>query len=395
MTTGALAPYRVLDLTGEAGALCGKILAELGAQVIKIEAPAGDPTRRLGPFKDDIPHREGSLRFASLNVNKRGITLDVESEEGRRLFLALIGRADALIEDQRPGYLDGLGLGHETLLERNPGLVHASITGFGLSGPYRDYKAPDMVTVAMGGILNLSGDPALPPCMPPETQSYYVACLHAAFGTLAALCGRAATGRGQLVEIAAYDCLMCQEHQVSRYGQDGHIIQREGAQHGGAAPGKVFPTQDGFVHVFVSTTWTEFFQWIGSPAALAGDVWQESHFRRANVDVINPFVEAFTAQYSRGGLSTEGQARHTPIVPVNTPADVAKDSHMHDIGFFSEGEHPYLGAGVYASAPYQMSRTPPQLFRTAPTLGQDNAEVYGELGLTSAGLEALRATGVI
>ena len=392
---GALAPYRVLDLTGELGAFCGKLLADLGAEVIKIEPPDGDAARRLGPYKDGIPHQEGSLRFASLNVNKKGLSLSLDSQRGRDIFQRLIDSADVLIEDRPPGELAGLGLADDELRGRNPGLIHTSITGFGLEGPHRQYKAPDLVGLAMGGILNLSGDPGLPPCAAPETQSYYVACLHAAFATVAALLARGMGAPGQLVEISAQDCLMVQEHQVSRYGQDGHIVGREGNQHGSAAPGAVFPVQDGFAHIFVANTWPEFLDWMGNPEPLTDDAWEQGSFRRANVDLLNPFVREFARGFTRDRIADAGQARRTPVVPVNRPEDVAEDEHMKAIGFFYQGEHAHLGPARYAGAPYQMGATPPRLERTAPLLGEHNVDILTGLGISPDELAVLRANRVI
>lgn len=390
-----LLDYRVLDLTDDRGALCGKMLADLGADVVKIEPPEGDPTRSVGPFRDDLPHPETSLRFASLNVNKRGVTLDLHTDAGRRLFLALIETADVVVEDRPPGYLDSIGLGHDTLRERNPALVHTSITGFGLTGPRSGYRAPDIVAFAMGGLLGISGEPHRPPCVAPETQAYYAACVHAAFGTLVALHARSFLGHGQRVEVSAQDVLACQENQISRYSLDGHVVRREGAQHGRAAPGGIYPARDGFVHCFVIDTWPAFFDWMGRPETLADEAWHDEGFRRANVDVLDAVVREFTRRHTVAELSEQGQARHIPVSPVNTPADAARDEHMQALGLFQEGEHPWLGTSRYCGDPYLFSEGQPGMARTAPTLGQDNEAVWGELGVTPEELARLREQGVI
>src|SRR5262249_11328587 len=158
---------RVLDLTSRMGGFCGKLLANLGADVYLIEPPAGDPTRLQGPFKSDMRHPEGSLAFAAYHTNKRGLVLDLEREEGRQSFCRLVGGADVVIEDRAPGYLEKIGLGYDALQAINPALVMTSITGFGLSGPYRDFKAPDIVAFAMGGFMAVCGHPGKAPLAGP------------------------------------------------------------------------------------------------------------------------------------------------------------------------------------------------------------------------------------
>ena len=182
--------YTALDLADLRGQLCGKLLGDLGMEVIKVEPPDGDPVRRLGPFAGDAPHPEGSLRFAYLNAGKKSVALDVSEPPDREHFLRLVERADVLLESFDPGTLERLGLGAGTLRQRNPRLIVTSLTGFGQSGPYRDYRCTDMVGLAMGGLMYVSGDPSLAPVKAPETQAFYFASVYAAFGTLLALCRR-------------------------------------------------------------------------------------------------------------------------------------------------------------------------------------------------------------
>ncbi|MEK7217360.1 MAG: CoA transferase, partial [Chloroflexota bacterium] len=202
-------------------------------------------------------------------------------------------------------------------------------------------------------------------------------------------------GPGQLVEISAQDCLMVEEHQVSRYGQDGHIIGREGNQHGSAAPGAVYAVQDGFAHIFVANTWPQFLDWMGRPEPLTDDAWQQGAFRRANVDLLNPYVRQFAAGFTREQIVQEGQSQRIPVMPVNRPEDVAEDTQLNGIGFFYEGEHSQVGPTRYAGAPYRMEATPPRLYRTAPLLGEHNKEVFTALGVTAAELAVLRANRII
>jgi crotonobetainyl-CoA:carnitine CoA-transferase CaiB-like acyl-CoA transferase len=205
-TTTLLPGFRVLDLTSSMGAFCGKLLRDLGMDVIKVEPPSGDPTRSEPPFAKDHAHREGSLRFAYLNAGKRSITLDITTDNGRRLLLDLVERADIVLESFEPGYLSVHNLSYEVLLERRPKLILVSLTGFGQDGPYAHYKTPDIVGTAMGGLLYISGDPKLTPCNPPETQSYYYASLFAAYGSMLALWQRrrVASGIRRCVDSSQY-----------------------------------------------------------------------------------------------------------------------------------------------------------------------------------------------
>src|SRR5579884_3768040 len=181
--------------------------------------------RRLGPFAHDRPHLEGSLRFAYLNAGKKSLTLDLVHPEGRALLLRLVEQADVLLESFAPGELDRLGLGPDVLRARNPRLVITSVTGFGQSGPYRDYLCPDLVAFAMGGLMYISGDPALPPVKAPQTQAFYYASVCAALGTLLALWHRAQGGEGCAVDVAAQEAIATHEHLIRAFGFDGHSIQ--------------------------------------------------------------------------------------------------------------------------------------------------------------------------
>ncbi|MFQ5826112.1 MAG: CaiB/BaiF CoA transferase family protein [Dehalococcoidia bacterium] len=385
-----------MDLADEKGALCTKILADLGADVIKIEKPEGDETRNIGPFKGGLPDRERSFRFASLNVNKRGITLNLEADTGKEIFKRLVADADIVVESFPPGYLEGLGLGYNTLSAVSPGIVLTSITGFGQTGPYKDYKANDLVAFAMGGLLYICGDPQKAPCVAPETQAYYMACLEAALGTLIALFLRRFSGRGQHVDISMQDCLATQEHLLSRYSDDGHIVRRAGSQHAMATPGAIYRCKDGYVHFFVVNEWDSFVDWIGAPEVFKEKIWQAKQFRRDNVDVINHYVQEFTAQKSKDALVEEAQARHIPCTAVQSVAEAAEDRNLNARRFFPRVKHPDLGVSKYVGFPFRLSRTPCRARHPAPLLGQHNFEIYGgELGLSPEELSALSGGGVI
>jgi benzylsuccinate CoA-transferase BbsE subunit/naphthyl-2-methylsuccinate CoA transferase subunit len=203
-----LEEYRGLDLTDEKGLLCSRILADLGAEVIKIEPPQGDTARRLGPFYRDIPQPERSLHWFAYNVNKKGITLDIETRDGQELFRRLVKKADFVIESFSPGYLKRLGLGYSKLSEINPSLVVTSITPFGYTGPYRDHKASDITLMAMGGYVYMTGEPERPPLRISFDQAYLHAASEAAVATTVALYYRGISGQGQHIDVSAQASLI-------------------------------------------------------------------------------------------------------------------------------------------------------------------------------------------
>jgi benzylsuccinate CoA-transferase BbsE subunit len=237
--------YRALDLTGLSGQLCGRVLADLGMEVIKIEPPGGDPVRHLAPFVKLSNGTELSTSFAHLNAGKASKVLDLDKEADRGVFRELVKTADVVLESFQPGELEAKGLGYKALAAINPGIVMASITGFGQTGPKKNLVCNDLVALAESGFLYISGDPSLPPCRPPETQAYYFASLFAAAGLLAALYRRERTGRGDHVDSSMQETLATQEHIIRLWANEKQISKRAGSQHGSVAPAKIFPCRDG------------------------------------------------------------------------------------------------------------------------------------------------------
>jgi len=226
--TSLLSGYRVLDLSSSMGAFCGKMLRDLGMDVIKLEPPGGDPARREPPFAKDRENGEGSLRFAYLNAGKRSVTLDITQEVGRKAFLELIGRSDVVLESFEPGYLAAHNLGYHDLIEKQKKLILVSVSGFGQDGPYAHYKTPDIVGNAMGGLLYISGDPTMTPCNPPETQSYYYASLFACYGVMLALWQRETRGIGAWIDTSIQASMELHEHVAFNYSAEGRVMKRAG-----------------------------------------------------------------------------------------------------------------------------------------------------------------------
>ena len=224
-----LGSFRVLDLTSDKGFLCGKILGDLGADVIKIEPPGGDPARSIGPFYHNIPQPEKSLYWFAFNNNKRGITLDIETRDGQEIFKGLVKTADFVIESFAPGYMDSLGLGYSALSEINPRIIVTSITPFGQTGPYKDYKASDIVVIAMMGWMYLCGDPDRPPVRISFPQAYLNASAEAAASSMIAHYYRETTGEGQHVDVSAQHSLITNAFNAPSFWEFNRIIlQRAG-----------------------------------------------------------------------------------------------------------------------------------------------------------------------
>ena len=374
----ALGGIRILDLAGVEGQLCGRLLADLGAEVIKVEPPGGDPARRLGPFTGLASDREESLRFIHLNTNKKSVTLDLETDRGLGKFLQLVRTADAVIEssiDFTPDY--------EALRQANPGLVVTSITGFGLDGPHSRFKAPSIVVSAMGGIMYLCGSLEKPPLAEPEHQPHQLASAFAAYGLLLALKVRDCTGRGQRVEVSCQEVNASQQHVVVNYSVNGAVLVREGNRGplGGGMPEGVYPGSDGYCHVVIIPRghWHNLLEWMGNPEALADPIWDNRHIRNANLDFIEPYVLDFMRGLSKDALYRQGQERRIPIGPINRPDEFTRDPYALERGLFVTVEDRKSGDRKQVSSPFRMSETPGSIFMAAPSPGEHNDDVFKNL----------------
>ena len=423
----ALDDVRVLDLAGEMGLYCGKLLADLGADVIKIEPPGGDPARRVGPFYHDEIDPEKSLSFFNLNTSKRSITLNLEDEDGRNLFRRLVASADVVVESFAPGRLDGLALGYPGLCRIRPDIILTSITGFGQWGPHAHYKAPDIVPIAASGIMYLAGDPDDPPNRPYGNQAYTSASIVAAVGTLTALYHRDATGEGQHVDISAQEALsIAQETAMQNWDMTKLIRGRTGVR--GRIPIPIpgigpYTCKDGFVYSYVGTPggapWTELLQWMvddGKAEDLSREpyagVIAQLNMRFLTMLVLAPdqvqdalphlqHIDEVLGRFFAGKTKMEayeqGQARRLLIGIVSTPKDLAENPQLQHSGYFQHVRHPELGDTLtYPGPPVRLSETPWAIRRRPPLAGEHNEEVYcGELGLSKGELAALEAAGAI
>lgn len=421
---GPLTGLRVIELNSEWGAFAGKLMADMGAEVISIEPPKGSPTRRYGPFVGDTPGPERSLWFWHYNTSKRGVTLDVENEQGRDLLKRLLATADFFLEGEPPGRLAALGLDWPDVQPLNPRLIMVSITPFGRSGPRAEEQATDLTILAGGGPVWSCGydDHTLPPVRGGGNQGYQTGCHFAVMSALVALLARGRTGRGQhtdvnmhaaanvTTEAGSYSWLVARE-----------TVQRQTGRHAGTAPS--MPSQircsDGrWVNTGLPprtpAQFRAIYEWMadlghletfadkallelaieGEPIAL----WQiaQDELARAKFTAARAAVNYIAERIPAYDFFTEGQRRGFQFSIINAPDEALEDPHIVARGFPVEVAHPELGRSFrYPGAPYRFGTTPWRVRRRAPLLGEDNAAVYGALGVEDGDLGALGAQGVV
>jgi crotonobetainyl-CoA:carnitine CoA-transferase CaiB-like acyl-CoA transferase len=386
VSSGALSDLRVLDLTGRMGGYCGLLLANLGAEVILIEPPGGDPMRREGPFKNDHSDREQSLSFAAYHTNKRGVVLDLENDEDRSTFRELARHADVVIEDQPAGRLDRLGLGYQELQSLNPALVTTSITGFGQSGPYRDFKAPNIVAFAMGGLMNLCGHPGRAPLMGPCDVAYHLGSVHAAFGTLIALFNRRASGRGDHVDVSLQDVLVADPFLriIMRYSVTGEVPERTGHSQS-TTVAETYQCKDGYARIFVNQAdhWNRFVEWLGRPPELLDPKFENAQNRVPLRERIDRLVEARTLNYEVKKFFDEFQSLRLAAAPINSPSAFLADEQTQHRNFVTTVEHSPLGRHDFPGDPYRFSESPWRVERGAPLLGEHQEQIRQQLSRPS------------
>ena len=397
MTTGALSGISVLELGSMVAApYCAKLLADLGADVVKVEPPGlGDPARRRGPFPDDVPHLERSALFLYLNTSKRGVTLELQSETGRNIFRDLVRDVDVLIEDWAPGALEGVGLGHSQLEEVNPRLIVSSITPFGQTGPYRAFRSHHLNLYHAGGHSSpfrlVFGAEDRPP---PKAGGYlgdYDAGLTAAIGTIAAVIGRGASGRGQHVDLSKQEAMMCMERvDIGRLTNDPNPQPRR-------MVGGLTSAKDGYLMVtpLEKHQWESLIRAMGEPEWSKAEWCKEEAGRLEHAAEAKEHLDEWAAQHTRDEIYHACQAEGTPAGPVRNVAEVQSWEQAKAREFFAEIHHPVAGTLTYPTAPYRFSKTP-WAGSSAPLLGEHNAEVYCDgLGYSRQDLARLSAAGVV
>ena len=396
-STAPLAGVLVIDL-GQIyqGPYCSLLLAMAGATVIKIEPLRGEPARLRADT--DV----ASLPLAMLNSNKLGVTLDLKSAEGRELFLQLTDRADVVLENFAPGVMDRLGVGATVLRERNQRLIYAAASGYGNDGPYRDYLAMDLTIQAMGGIMEATGFPELPPVKAGPAVSDFLGGIHLYGAIMTALYQRERTGAGQAVEVAMLDAVyptLCSNLGM-HHATKGQGLARTGNRHGGLsmAPYNVYRTHDGYVAIICVTDdhWRNLAREMGR-ADLAADPRFATHADRVKIMAeVDSLVEAWTSPQTKEEVFAAARRARIPAAPVRNLEEVMHDPHLHQRGMLQYVDHPDLGRVVLPTTPLRLSEAPAPVLRPSPRLGQHNDEVFGGiLGLSAQRLGELRAARVI
>jgi len=412
---GPLAGLRVLELADEKGQFCGKLLADLGADVIKVEPPGGDETRDVGPFLDGVPHRERSLYFWHYNTSKRGITLRIESPEGGEILRRLARTADVILETYPPGYLPGLGLGYDDLARLNAGLVMCSLTPFGQTGPWRDYQTSDLLHLAAGGQMASCGydpedAPDAPPIAPGGGNAWHMGSHFAYIAIMAALHQRYVTGEGQHIDASIHEaCALTTEGAVPIYEYTGQVVTRHTGR--SASPDSSpraqlqagdggWLTVTGIGGVTSPGRLKTLAEWMDS-RGLAGDLMDDEYQDPAVLEEsrahIMDALAGFVANLSEDEAWHGGQERGFPWGAVRTIDEVVEDEHLRDRDFFVEVSHPELGRSfVYPGATAIYGDSPWRIGRRAPLIGEHNEELLcGELGLTRQELASLAEAGVV
>jgi crotonobetainyl-CoA:carnitine CoA-transferase CaiB-like acyl-CoA transferase len=402
-----LAPYRVLDLADDKGFYCGQLLGSLGADVIKIEKPGGDPGRKIGPFFHDIPDPERSLFWLALNSNKKGITLDIQSDKGKDIFKKLVKTVDIVVESFPPGHMDSLGLGYTELDKINPEVIVTSISPFGQTGPYRDYQASDLVCWAMGGLLNLSGDPDRPPVrMSHIPLAFLMGGMDAAWGTVIALFWRGKSGKGQQVDVSLQETMAKTIHvSKERRGSSFYDIPQAGV-----GLQVVWQVEDGYIYIMLHDGELgmrenpALVRWMDDAGMadnfIKGISWDGFHWRdksQEEIDRIQDNFARFFRTRTKEQIIEEARSRHIVIQPINSPRDVLGHPQLAARNYWQNLEHVELGASIcYPSRFCLPSETDCKLWRRAPLIGEHNQEIYQkELGLSDKDFAALKQERVI
>lgn len=414
-----LVGVRVLDLAEGEAALAGKILADLGADVVKVEPPGGEIGRRRGPYRGDVPDPSRSLFFAFYNRGKRGVTLDLDRPEGCTLFRRLLAGADVVLESFGPSRRDALGFAPAAVAAAHPRLVWTSLTPFGEIGPYRDWAGPDLVLAALGGAAFLAGDPDRQPVRIGWPQYWQHAAAEGVVATLLALWDRRRTGRGRQITVAAQlSVIRTLMNATGFWPLQAEVPRRQGrwARHGSLALPQVMPCRDGYVFVGIlggvlGSSVNALVAWMREAGAAVDTIgavdWRELDFRRLPEQVpdVDAFlenvareVEAFTRPRTKAELFAGASTRRILLAPINDAADVLAHPQLAARDYWREADEPPDGRPIRWPGPWaRLSATPlvdPP--GPAPRPGEHNEAVYGgELGLGAAELEALAAAGVI
>ena len=407
-------PYRVLDLCDGKGIFCGKILGDLGCDVIKVEKPGGGPSLDLGPFDHESPDPPKSLFWLAYNTNKRSVTLNIENTDGKEIFKRLVQKADVVLESFPPGYMAGLGLGYEELSKVNPSLVMTSITPFGQSGPYRDFKASDLTLWCLGGMAYVSGDPDRAPVRVSSPQSYLHGAAAAAAATLIALYHRELTGETQWIDVSIQEAVVHTLMNVVQFWDVcGIVLKRSGAFRTGLSTAAnqrlIWRCRDGYVNFPIYATAggaqsnAKLVRWMESEGIrdeyLSSIQWEEFDLSTASqeqFDRVEGSIGRFFKSHTMDELYQGAIERGIMLYPVYGAKEIREDPQLMARGFWSNVDQPELGeVSFFPGSPFVFSGERQSIDR-APRIGEHNEEIYcAELGISEEELVTLKEAGVI
>ncbi len=377
------------------GPVCTMVLADMGAEVIKIEPPPiGDDSRQWGPpFIGGI-----STYFISANRNKKSVGLNLKSPEGRQILWKLIERADVLIENFRTGVMDRLGFGYEAIAKANPRTVYCSISGFGHTGPYRDRPGYDVIAQGESGMMDLTGYPDGPPTKVGASLADVVAGLYAVQGILLALLARHRTGQGQHVDISLLDGMVSTlTYQALIYLSTGRSPKRMGSRHPSIVPYECFEAKDGYVNIAVTNQkqWENFCRALGFPELSTDARFEEMKARLAHYHELRPIIERVISKMTRAEAITLMSEVGIPAGPINTVGEILEDPHLHAREMIVELTHPDYGPLRVLGMPIKLSGTPAVVQNAPPRFGEHNQEVLTMLGFDEEAIERLLKAGVV
>jgi len=411
--------YRILDLTTEGAFIAGRALADFGAEVIKIEKPGGDPSRFRGPFYKDDPDPEKNLWWFSFNSNKKGITLDITTPPGKEIFKKLVRTADAVLESFPRGYLDGLGLGYKDLQKINPRIILTSVSGFGREGPYRDYKDPDIVVRALGGMIYTVGYDDRPPLTVSYQHTLTIGAMNGAVATMIAISQRVHTGRGQHVEAITQQALdiICSAEIEGPYALFGEVPTRHGRARAEVTlkDGSIFynpllwECKDGYVALNLLLNPTaarnnrSMMDFIKRDGIGIGSFekweWEKKSWEdmsRAQAEELMEAIGRFFKNHTKDELLKLATENRFQLGPCNNAGDVLKYPQLVDRGFWKDIEHPELGASLkYPGGAVMTTQEYVGTRHRAPLIGEHNGEIYQELGFSADELKIMKKQKVI
>lgn len=392
---GPLTGIRVIELCNTfAGPACARLLADFGADVIKVEPLEGDPVRQMGLYSEGV-----SLQAVSIQRGKRSLALNLKTPEGKKILRKLLADADVMLENNRPGVMERLGFAYETLKKVNPGLVMVRISGYGQSGPYASRPGYGAICDAFAGVRELTGDPDRPPSRVALATTDYLTAVYSAFGTMLALFNRERTGEGQVVDAALYEAAFSMmEGFVPAYEKLGHMPMRQGPNLPNVAPNSLYPTTDGFVLIAANnnTTFERLVHVMQRDDLLTDPRFLNLGLRGQHAKELDAVIAEWTSQYTGPQVESMLVTGEVPTSRVFTIADIFQDPHFYAREMLIDVAHPVLGSTKQGGIVPKLSATPGSVRRTGPEIGADSESILtGELGYSAASVQDLIARGVV